>query len=451
MVNSTTPSSLSVSNKRALHDGSISVLYNRESSFDSTREKVWRRVDVFILPVVATFQLLSFLDRGNIANARIAGLQEDLMLNNHQYTIALTVTYVAIIAAEIPANLLLREAVLQVSFSTFPYGTLVIGCSGGAFSGLLAYGIIRMDGLGGRPGWAWIFILEGVFSILFGISTFFTLPHSPARAPFLSDAEKHYVISRLRETGAISRDDEADVFSWRQVGKAFTLPHAWMLYFICFFTDPVFALTEDILSTGAITYALAYFTPSIVVGLGYTQAQAQLYSVPPRAVAFFVTMITAYLSDHFGARGINLMFSSILMIIGLVLFLVSKSSHVKYGSLFLIVSGSDSAGPAPSTWNANNVAPYPRRATATAVTSLMTNSGGILATWLLGSLSPSPLYRDATITLLTFAVLTLMIAGINIAYLSSQNKRKSAIRATTACETEPPGLGDRSAWFIYSL
>ena len=32
----------------------------------------------------------------------------------------------------------------------------------GAFSGLLAFAIAKMDGVGGRPGWAWIFLLEGI-------------------------------------------------------------------------------------------------------------------------------------------------------------------------------------------------------------------------------------------------------------------------------------------------
>lgn len=38
----------------------------------------------------------------------------------------------------------------------------------GAFSGLLAFAIARMDGIGGRPGWAWIFILEGFATVVLG-------------------------------------------------------------------------------------------------------------------------------------------------------------------------------------------------------------------------------------------------------------------------------------------
>jgi MFS family permease len=38
----------------------------------------------------------------------------------------------------------------------------------GAFGGLLARGIVEMDGLGGRPGWAWIFIIEGIITLVVG-------------------------------------------------------------------------------------------------------------------------------------------------------------------------------------------------------------------------------------------------------------------------------------------
>ncbi|KAH0582342.1 hypothetical protein H2248_010290 [Termitomyces sp. 'cryptogamus'] len=487
MIDPDTPSSLLPLDKEEIPNNvNIPNCSKDEFDCDATRERVWRRIDVFILPVITVFQLLALLDLGNIANARIAGLQEDLMLSNHQFTIVLTTSALSILLGEIPASLLLRvigprimlptmltlwglvvtlqrfvtqysellacrflqglcdggsvaTIILYLSF-WYPRRQLqwrlslvgVIASLAGAFSGLLAYAIIRMDGLGQRPGWAWIFILEGLLSIVFGLLMFFILPHSPARAFFLNNDEKHYVISRLRESGAIARNDETDAFNWREVGNAFTLPHVW--------------LTNNTITTGTIQIGLGYFTPSIVASLGYTRVQAQLFSVPPAVAGFFVTLITAYLSDRFGARGLNIMFSSTLMIIGLAIFLVSQSLRVKYGSLFLLVSGSRSVSPAISAWNANNVTPYIRRATSVAITSVMVGAGGILATWLFVSLS-----KNVIITLLVFSVFAWIISGINIAYLRTQNKRKSGIRTTTAPENEPPGLGDRSAWFIYSL
>jgi hypothetical protein len=129
----------------------------------------------------------------------------------------------------------------------------------------------------------------------------------------------------------------------------------------------------------------------------------------------------------------------------------TTSKHAKYGSVFLSLTGAYGLAPPLSAWNANNTAPHVRRATAVAIGFIMTNSGGILATWLLGSLSPPPRYEKATITFIVFSAGALVTAVLNLVYLMSQNKKKAAIRAISTRESEKAGLGDRSAWFIYSL
>jgi MFS family permease len=50
--------------------------------------------------------------------------------------------------------------------------------------------------------------------------------------------------------------------------------------------------------------SLSLFAPTIVQGLGHHGVQAQLYTVPPYAVAFACTMLAAYLSDRYQSRGI---------------------------------------------------------------------------------------------------------------------------------------------------
>ncbi|KAH9485871.1 putative transporter [Psilocybe cubensis] len=455
-------------------------------------KRIWRKMDLYILPVVTLFYLLSFLDRSNIGNARVAGLQSNLKMTNKQYSIALTVTYVPYIAAELPSNLLLKAVgpnlmlptmltlwgivttlqgvvksyhgllacrfflglfeggvfpglVLYLSFF-YPRQKLQWRVSAffsaasisGAFSGLLAFGIINMKGVGGRPGWAWIFILEGLFTVVFGVLSYFLLPRSPAHARFLSSDEKDYVVAALKRDGATGKNDTVDSFSWREVGEAFKLPQVWMLA-VMFFFD------------GTILYGLAYFTPSIVQSLGYTASRAQLMSVPPFATAFVVSMAGAFISDRYRCRGLVTIFASVLAVIGFAMFLKSTKHKIQYASLFFSITGTYLAAPSLSTWSANNAAPYTRRATAIAIGFIMTNSGGILATWLLGSLSPAPHYTLATRVLLSFAVIMGVLAGLNTWYLWDQNKKKEVIRSSSTIDQEKPGLGDRSAWFVYAL
>lgn len=129
----------------------------------------------------------------------------------------------------------------------------------------------------------------------------------------------------------------------------------------------------------------------------------------------------------------------------------STSNHIRYASLFFSVCGAYCAAPALITWLANNSAPHTRRATAVAVSFIMTEAGGILATWLLGSISPAPNYTAATITFIAMSICMVVFSTANLVYLWRQNLSKAERRQMTKREDELEGLGDRSAWFIYSL
>ncbi|KAJ7221518.1 major facilitator superfamily domain-containing protein [Mycena pura] len=455
---------------------------------------VWRKLDMWILPIVTLFYLLSFLvrrDRTNIGNAKVAGLTEQLKMTPKQYSIALTVTYVPYIAAELPSNLLLKTVgpnimlpamitlwgvvttaqgsvksyggllacrfmlglleggvfpgiVLYLSFfyprmrlQTRVAGFFSAASISGAFGGIMAYGIINLNGKAGHSGWQWIFIIEGVITIFVGFVSFFFMPASPDDARFFNDEEKSYVRSKLKEDGAIQDDEALDGFSWKEVGKAFTSIHVIITGIVFFFG-------------GVVLYSLAYFLPVIIVSLGYTAAKAQLMSVPPFSVAFVLTMVTSYLADRYQRRGAVAIFASFLAIIGFAMWLGTENPHVLYGSLFFSVPGAYVIAPAVATWNANNSAPQIRRATAIAIGFIMTNAGGILATWLLGSLSPPPRYLMGTRLLLAFSVLMGAFTVVNMVYLTRENRKKAETRKTTTRTAEAPGLGDKSAWFVYS-
>jgi MFS family permease len=62
----------------------------------------------------------------------------------------------------------------------------------GAFGGLLASAIIKLDGHGNLAGWRWIFILEGIASSLVGVLSMFFLPESLKKARFLTQEEREF-------------------------------------------------------------------------------------------------------------------------------------------------------------------------------------------------------------------------------------------------------------------
>ena len=183
-----------------------------------------------------------------------------------------------------------------------------------------------------------------------------------------------------------------------------------------------------------------------------------------------MSFISAIVSDRYQCRGYTAIFFTILQVVGFTMFYgmfepstrkgclfdrctnpASTSSRVRYASLFFSVTGAFCAVPALNAWLANNSAPHTRRATAVAVNFTMAELGGILSTWLLGSLSSAPNYTTATITFLAMSICTVVIIIANMAYLRRENRLKAVRRQKMGKEEEPEGLGDRSAWFIYSL
>lgn len=139
----------------------------------------------------------------------------------------------------------------------------------GAFSGLLAFALAKMDGLGGLSGWKWIFIIEGMMPVILSVVVYFYLPDSPATAKFLTQAERDFIVNRLAyETGSgagkVSHDEKIQM---RHVKDAFADWKNWAAMVIyCGVSVGVYGFVATV--------------PTVVRDLGYTAANAQLMTIP---------------------------------------------------------------------------------------------------------------------------------------------------------------------------
>jgi sugar phosphate permease len=73
----------------------------------------------------------------------------------------------------------------------------------GAFSGLLAYAIVKMNCVGGYAGWRWIFILEGILTVVVALLSFFLVHDFPETAKFLTSEERAWAAHHLRYQGSV--------------------------------------------------------------------------------------------------------------------------------------------------------------------------------------------------------------------------------------------------------
>ena len=80
----------------------------------------------------------------------------------------------------------------QKRFAVFWCSVLIAG----AFGGLLASAIATMDGIGGLENWRWIFILEGLGTLLVGGMAFFLITDFPEQASWVTEEERDFIIQR---------------------------------------------------------------------------------------------------------------------------------------------------------------------------------------------------------------------------------------------------------------
>lgn len=93
----------------------------------------------------------------------------------------------------------------------------------------------KMDGVGGLEGWRWIFILEGILTVILAVGAFFVIYDVPADAKFLTAAERQWIIDRTlfrarNAQGVVIEQDEK--FQWKYVKDALTDWHVLVAMFM---------------------------------------------------------------------------------------------------------------------------------------------------------------------------------------------------------------------------
>lgn len=265
-----------------------------------------------------------------------------------------------------------------------------------------------MDGLGNLRGWQWIFCLEGLFTVLFGVFAFFVLPNNPSQVKTFTPEQAAHCVARLKQDVEFVETERTTLAG---VLSVFRSPH---LYLQCL----------TLFCNGACLFGLAYFTPSIVQGLGsYNRTQVQLFTVPPFVAAFIVTMISSYFADRYRQRGITALATTAIALIGIVMFYLGRTTAIRYTSLFLLITGIYATAPSLISWVPNNTAAHVRRATAIALAFICTNTGGIVSTWIFPK-KDAPYYTFAAEFIMALVVISMVLIAANLWLLKRYNDQK---------------------------
>lgn len=284
----------------------------------------------------------------------------------------------------------------------------------GAFGGILGYGFGQMKGVGGKPGWSWIFIMEGIITFLIGCASFWMIHDWPDKAKFLTPLERECVLARLKKDTGLATQGS---FSMKQVWRGLK---DWKTY----------AFAMCYVGAAQCIYSQSLFAPSIIAELGqWSRPQSLLLSVPPYVVAFFTTIATAFASDYFMRRGIFNIVWSLLAVAGYAVLLGTSPKQTVGGQYFAVFLTTMAVAPLIATtisWCGNNFGGHYKKAVAMGIVFSNGNAGGIWASLVYRNedAKKSPPYQPGHGTALAFSALNGIMSAIIWYGLNRENKRR---------------------------
>ena len=295
----------------------------------------------------------------------------------------------------------------------------------GAFGGVLAYGLKYIPFPGWQHfgdkiqkttptpgGWRWIFIIEGLITLIAALPGWWILVDFPSEDNKIlnpSETKKwNYFLSTSQGV------TNADIpFSWAQVKRAFT-DYRTYLYAIMYIS-----IAEPL-------YSLALFTPTIIAALDFTGASANLLSVPPYVIGFFTTIITAFVADKFMYRGPLILFWTVFVIVGYGILISHASAGVKYFGIFMTVAGISPNIALAISYVGANFGPLYVRATVMGVFFTVGNSACLISSNIYPT-KESPRFIKGHAINLGFAALTFITTSIIMFVNWRDNKARDAI------------------------
>ncbi|OAT11636.1 retrograde regulation protein 2 [Blastomyces gilchristii SLH14081] len=439
--------------------------------------RVVRKLDLRIPTLLGFLYLLSFLDRSNIGNARIAGMEEDLQLDGSRYEWLLTIFYISYLAFQfqglmwkiVPphkwaaftvfgwgmiatcqaavfsweAEMVLRF-LLGVTEAGFGPGVpfllscfyrrheLGLRCGlfvsaaplASTFAGALAYGITSVHTK--LASWRLLFLVEGIPTLLMAPVVFRFLPDSPAKAKFLNEEEKEVARARaLRQAGQV---DRIGGVSWKEIGETLMDAKSWLvalMYFSC-----------------NVSYSsLPVFLPSILKDMGFTSINAQGLSAPPYFLSFLTSVITPWIADRYQQRGLMIALLSIVGLTGYVLLATCTSVIPRYIGVWMAASGVFPCIANILPWVLNNQGSDTRRGMGIIILNLVGQCGPLLGSNIFPT-SDGPLYVRGQSICAAFMGLNCFLALLLRTVLARQNRQLDrkygtlAQRAQQRVETE---------------
>ncbi|TGJ78987.1 hypothetical protein E0Z10_g9777 [Xylaria hypoxylon] len=242
---------------------------------------------------------------------------------------------------------------------------IITSALAGAFGGLLALAAFNLDGVSNMSGWRWLYILEGLITVIAACLCVVLIPRNYETAYFLNEEQKALMRTRAEEMDAYSGG--SGHYTKQEVKEAAKDVKSW-------------AHAAIHIETVTVAYGFSTFLPIIIKdGFHFSTAQAQYLAIPVNLWGAFVCATGAVLSDRYSARFLPLVLCAPFGIVGYAILLCDVPSGVRYFATYLIAIPCFLCVSGNVTWLSVNCAPDGKRAASLGIQLSLANIGGIIA------------------------------------------------------------------------
>lgn len=418
------------------------------------------------------------IDRYNLAQALSDNLLEDLKLTTNDYNLGNTVNLVCFLASELPSQLLSKWigpdvwipmqmvlwSVVSMSQAAMKNrtGFLVTRAFVGLLQGgfipdvclwmsyfytsdelpsrfawfyianpllsvwlsLLAFALLKIKTHAVGEGWRWLFIVEGLATLLVGIMSFFKMPASAVQTKtwyrkkgWFSDREEKIIVNR------VLRDDPAkgDMNNRQPVG-----PRELLGALLNYDMWPIYAIR--MLGDIGSSPALRYMTLTLR-HLGFSTFKTNALTIPYNIITIISMMSLTYISEFFNQRALALAITPIWNLAGLMPLRWWKGSQIDVWGTYAILTvmlGHPPTWAISISWCSANSNSVRSRVVSAALVNMFSQAGSVCAAYIYRP-DDAPLYHRGNMQLIAIGFATLAMCIIAKVYYVFRNYQKKKL------------------------
>ncbi|EJT78172.1 MFS transporter [Gaeumannomyces tritici R3-111a-1] len=441
-------------------------------------DKVVRKIDGYIMVWACVMFMALELDRANISQALADNMLTDLHLTRDDYNLGNSIFRLSFLCAELPSQLVSKwmgpdrwiptqmaiwsivacsqfwlsgrtpflacrallgilqggfipDVILYLSYFykhhelSIRLGWFWTAMSGAdILSALLAYGLLRMRGIEGHAGWRWLFLVEGLLTLIVGLFAFLLMPAGPCQTAswfrgkngWFDERQEKIIVNRvLREDPSKSSMHNREPITPKLLWQSLKDYDLWPLYLI------------------GLTFQLPMIPPHQYLtlslrSLGFDTFQTNLLSIP-YTVGHIITILgITYLAEIRGELTFTAMMGQIWVFPILVYMAVTDLGSVNRWAVWAVTTvllSFPNAHPIQVGWNSRNSNSVRLRTVSAACYNMFVQAGGVVGAQIYRA-EDGPFYPKGNRVLLGLACMNIVLYGLVKLYYTWRNKSKAA-------------------------